>query len=551
MALATQCPHCYTSFRVANDQLKLHAGMVRCGACKQTFNGIEHLLEPGEEPRKPPTSIDSSLASQDETNSRQTTALYSDSSASIIDVTTEKEENKYEQAFSVATEGEQNVTTDEQSATESLTDDSLNFENVSSSETPRSEYSESLTPDINSPENTHREQDLFSESETVEVAPTEVNETAIEPPPTQQELDDIALFQEKLASFSPQIELPESSSFAADDDQHFAEQASSQLETIDQEPDSAESNDLGTNHQDTAEPIEENPPIRKQASLTASLDFELSDGERSWNEQIAQANQLELQTQAAIVDGDESKYSKHEQVFSDATILEEELEQDLHQLLSQTPTAQMKSEAISTKPATAFRSEPTVSTTDPEPELELNENEDEQPEFMLQAEKARRYSKLKLASLLLGVTVLLATASAQGIYFFRSGIAAHFPQTKPWLVQMCQRLNCQIMLPTQIDMITVDSTELLNLHQDPHIHSLALQLQNKSTMTQAWPMVELILKDSRGKTVLQRIFRPEEYLENKAQVAKGIAANSDSSVKVHFELTTMKAAGYAVTVFYP
>ena len=47
MALATQCPHCRTTFRVAHDQLKLRAGLVRCGACKEIFNGIEHLL-PGE-----------------------------------------------------------------------------------------------------------------------------------------------------------------------------------------------------------------------------------------------------------------------------------------------------------------------------------------------------------------------------------------------------------------------------------------------------------------------------------------------------------------------
>ncbi len=46
MALATQCPHCQTTFRVANDQLKLHGGLVRCGSCQQTFNGIEHLLGP-------------------------------------------------------------------------------------------------------------------------------------------------------------------------------------------------------------------------------------------------------------------------------------------------------------------------------------------------------------------------------------------------------------------------------------------------------------------------------------------------------------------------
>lgn len=50
MALATQCPHCQTTFRVAHDQLKLRTGLVRCGHCKEIFNGIEHLLPPEEEP---------------------------------------------------------------------------------------------------------------------------------------------------------------------------------------------------------------------------------------------------------------------------------------------------------------------------------------------------------------------------------------------------------------------------------------------------------------------------------------------------------------------
>lgn len=44
MALTTQCPHCATSFRVASDQLKLRAGLVRCGACEEVFNALDHLL---------------------------------------------------------------------------------------------------------------------------------------------------------------------------------------------------------------------------------------------------------------------------------------------------------------------------------------------------------------------------------------------------------------------------------------------------------------------------------------------------------------------------
>lgn len=47
MALATKCPHCNTIFRVAADQLKLRGGIVRCGTCKEVFDGNAALLDPG------------------------------------------------------------------------------------------------------------------------------------------------------------------------------------------------------------------------------------------------------------------------------------------------------------------------------------------------------------------------------------------------------------------------------------------------------------------------------------------------------------------------
>jgi predicted Zn finger-like uncharacterized protein len=45
MALATQCPHCHTTFRVASDQLKLRGGIVRCGSCQSIFDGNAHLID--------------------------------------------------------------------------------------------------------------------------------------------------------------------------------------------------------------------------------------------------------------------------------------------------------------------------------------------------------------------------------------------------------------------------------------------------------------------------------------------------------------------------
>src|SRR5689334_3153489 len=70
MSLATQCPHCRTTFKVAKDQLKLQAGLVRCGVCQQVFNGIEQIVdvnanaEKSGEPIPPGTAIDGKMENQ-------------------------------------------------------------------------------------------------------------------------------------------------------------------------------------------------------------------------------------------------------------------------------------------------------------------------------------------------------------------------------------------------------------------------------------------------------------------------------------------------------
>lgn len=44
MTLVTRCPECHTVFRLAGVQLHLHNGEVRCGQCKQVFNGFVELI---------------------------------------------------------------------------------------------------------------------------------------------------------------------------------------------------------------------------------------------------------------------------------------------------------------------------------------------------------------------------------------------------------------------------------------------------------------------------------------------------------------------------
>jgi len=45
----TQCPQCGTHFKITQEQLQSHNGMVRCGRCLTVFNAAEHHYTPPEQ----------------------------------------------------------------------------------------------------------------------------------------------------------------------------------------------------------------------------------------------------------------------------------------------------------------------------------------------------------------------------------------------------------------------------------------------------------------------------------------------------------------------
>ena len=61
--LITRCPNCHTQFRVAEAQLQLAGGKVRCGACLTVFQGVDSLLweEPADAGEDAVDALDSLL----------------------------------------------------------------------------------------------------------------------------------------------------------------------------------------------------------------------------------------------------------------------------------------------------------------------------------------------------------------------------------------------------------------------------------------------------------------------------------------------------------
>ncbi|QFS35638.1 zinc-ribbon and DUF3426 domain-containing protein [Burkholderia cepacia] len=66
MLLATRCPHCETVFRLQQEQLSLHQGLVRCGHCHEVFNASESLVH--EHVQQPEPALTEPAAAPDEGN---------------------------------------------------------------------------------------------------------------------------------------------------------------------------------------------------------------------------------------------------------------------------------------------------------------------------------------------------------------------------------------------------------------------------------------------------------------------------------------------------
>ncbi|CAN0642240.1 DUF3426 domain-containing protein [Burkholderia cepacia] len=66
MLLATRCPHCETVFRLQQEQLSLHQGLVRCGHCHEVFNASESLVPEHAQPPEP--ALTEPAAAPDEGN---------------------------------------------------------------------------------------------------------------------------------------------------------------------------------------------------------------------------------------------------------------------------------------------------------------------------------------------------------------------------------------------------------------------------------------------------------------------------------------------------
>ena len=155
----------------------------------------------------------------------------------------------------------------------------------------------------------------------------------------------------------------------------------------------------------------------------------------------------------------------------------------------------------------------------------------------------------KLWISLLGL-LLLILALLQTLYFFRTQIAAQYPQFKPYLLQACRALNCEIKLAQNLNLLTIDDSDMQESDDYEDVISFSSVLINNANYVQAYPNIELTLTDTQDQPVLRKLVTPKEYLTKNIQVEAGMDARQELRLNLVIDASELTVAGYRVLLVY-
>lgn len=145
---------------------------------------------------------------------------------------------------------------------------------------------------------------------------------------------------------------------------------------------------------------------------------------------------------------------------------------------------------------------------------------------------------------------LLLLMLAQAAYLFRVELAAHLPDAKPIIVHACQVLECDVPLPQNANLMSIESSELTD---DPaHENRIILNalLRNRANYTQAFPNLELTLTASQDKALARRAFKPKDYLPESNNASTGLLSDQELAIKLRLDTSDLKPVGYRLVLFY-
>ena len=189
----------------------------------------------------------------------------------------------------------------------------------------------------------------------------------------------------------------------------------------------------------------------------------------------------------------------------------------------------------------------------PEPvfyrEPELNINHRHEPEPPVENPRSGAMLANIAMALLAGIGIVLLLL--QLAFINRTTVSAELPELRPAFLTVCAALNCEVPLPTERQLIRTEWSELSFVPQHDHLIQLDATLKNLAPYPQAFPMMEVSLKDAEDRVLIRKTLKPEQYLSAQALKKGQFDGNSELKIVTRMEVKEVKALGYSLLFYYP
>jgi hypothetical protein len=147
--------------------------------------------------------------------------------------------------------------------------------------------------------------------------------------------------------------------------------------------------------------------------------------------------------------------------------------------------------------------------------------------------------------------VLALALIGQVAFINRTRVSAEVPELRPAFESLCASLGCSVPLPTDRQLIRTEWSELSFVPQNDHLIQLNATLKNLANYPQAYPVMELTLKDAEDKVVVRKTYRPAEYIPPNELKLGQFNANSEVKLQLRMAMLQGKALGYSLHFYYP
>jgi predicted Zn finger-like uncharacterized protein len=550
MALATRCPHCHTTFRVAADQLKLRGGIVRCGTCQQVFDGNAALVDM-DAPAPKPVPAAAPVAPPPEPTPEPVPEPIPEPEPEPAPVPVPAPVPPPAPAFPAFVEPEPEFDVLPQTFAP------LEYGNGPPAWYTARQGRPSLKP-VPPP-------DAFPALFGAEPAPapapvaTPVSAPApVAPPvvlaepapePAPAPLPDPV--PEPAPIIAPE---PEPVEPPAPTPERVIVLAPEPIAPIPPAPAPLPVPQTPARLEPTLDLDAPPPPVRRPSAQLASRRL------RNAAAQAANPPAPEPQPESSILPVQESILPPPDSLI-DAHGEQYAPLPEQNSLLRMASSPPRKSAGIEYSPNSVLpgpargkknRRAPAPAAPKPAPAPAPRHVDADEPEF-IKLGRAREEGGRLRTQLTAGGCVLLALLLAVQLFASsRDVMAARYPALRPIALSVCAAFGCRIELPTQIDTLAVETGELQTLGNEAF--TFTTLLRNQGTLVQAWPSLELTLHDANDKPLVRRVFAPRDYLLTPAAAtlaSSGFAAHSEQAVKLSFQLHGLKPSGYHIAIFYP